>query len=83
MILIWSIEWMEGDRPGWEDLLVGNHYHRLFQETPTSMYTEDLVIDDGTQGEEVKHIREVVPDVRVSVLAGTLGIEAIGLCDAS
>ena len=36
---------------------------------PTSMDTEDLIVDHHAQGEKVKHIGEVVPNARVSVFA--------------
>lgn len=44
---------------------------------------EDLVVDHHAQGEEVEHVGEVVPDVGVAVFPDALGVEAIGLCDAS
>jgi hypothetical protein len=33
----------------------------------TAVYAEDLVVNDDTQGEEVKHIGKIMPDVRVSI----------------
>jgi len=47
-----------------------------------AVHAEDLVADDDGQRQEVEHVGEVVPDVGVAVLAGTLGVEAVGLCDA-
>jgi hypothetical protein len=47
------------------------------------MNTENLVVDDNTQGEEVKHIGEVVPDIGISVLSRALSVEPIGLGDAA
>lgn len=43
----------------------------------TSMYAEDLVVDDYTQSEEVKHVREVVPDIRVSIFPRAFCIESV------
>jgi hypothetical protein len=43
------------------------------------MYAEYLVVDDDGEGEIVKHVCEVVPDVRVAVLARALSVEAVGL----
>ena len=47
------------------------------------MDTEYLVIDNNTQGQEVEHIGEVMPDIGVAVLAGALCIKTIGLRNAS
>ena len=47
------------------------------------MDTEYLVVDDNTQGKEIKHIREVVPDISVAIFSGTLGVETIRLCDST
>ena len=47
------------------------------------MHTKDLVIDDHAEGEKVKEISEVVPDVGRAVLALALRVEAIGLRDAA
>ena len=47
------------------------------------MHAEDLVIDHDGQREEVEHVREVVPDVGVAVLAVAFGVEAVGLGYAS
>lgn len=41
--------------------------------------TEDLVVDDDGEGEEVEHVGEVVPHVGVTVLAGAFRIEAVRL----
>ncbi len=49
----------------------------------TSMDAEYLVVDDDTQGQKVKHIREVMPDICIAVLPGALGIEAVGLCHSA
>lgn len=43
----------------------------------TAVYTEDLVVDDARQGEIVEHVRKVVPDGWVTVLAAALCVEAI------
>ena len=47
------------------------------------MHAEDLVVDDDREGEEVEHVGEVVPDVRVAVFAVAFGVEAVGLGDAA
>lgn len=47
------------------------------------VHAEDLVVDHHGEGEEVEHVREVVPDVGVAVLARALGVEAVGLRDAA
>ena len=43
------------------------------------MHAEDLVVDYDGQCEEVEHVGEVVPHVRVAVFAGALGVETVGL----
>lgn len=47
------------------------------------MQTEDLVLDKGSQGQEVKEVGEVFPDIRIAVLAKALIVEAVDLRDLS
>lgn len=47
------------------------------------MHTEYLVIDHYTEGEEVEHVCEVVPDIGISVLASALGVETVRLRDTA
>lgn len=47
----------------------------------TAVQTEDLVVDEGGQGEVVEEVCEVLPDVCVSVLSETLVVEAVDLGD--
>lgn len=47
------------------------------------MNAKDLIVDHDRQGQKVKHVREVMPDVRIAVLPCALGVEPIGLCDTS
>ena len=49
----------------------------------TAVQTEDLVVDQGSQRQVVEQICEELPDVGISVLAKTLIIEAVYLCDLS
>ena len=35
----------------------------------TSMNAKDLIIDDNTQSEEVKHVRKIVPHIRISIFS--------------
>jgi len=49
----------------------------------SSVKTEDLSVHQGGEGEVVKQIGEILPHVGVTVLAQTLVIEAINLCDLS
>lgn len=49
----------------------------------TTVDTEDLVIDDDAQGQEVEHIGEVVPHVRIPIFPRTLCVEAVRLSDTS
>lgn len=47
----------------------------------TSVEAEDLVLDQGGEGEEVEEVGEVLPHVGVSVLSEALVVEAVDLCD--
>lgn len=47
------------------------------------MNAKDLIVDHHGQREEVEHIREVMPDVRVAVFPRAFGVEAVGLGDAA
>ena len=48
-----------------------------------AVHAEDLVGDDDGECQVVEHVGEVVPDLRGAVLARALGVEAVGLGDAS
>lgn len=47
--------------------------------TQPAVYAEDIVVDDDREGEVVKHVGEIVPDICVAVFSRTLGVEAVGL----
>ena len=47
------------------------------------MDAEYLVIDDHAQGEEVKHVREVMPDVGITVFPRTFCVKTVGLSNAA
>jgi hypothetical protein len=49
----------------------------------TTVETENLVVDQGGQREVIEKIREVFPDICVSVLAKALVVEAVHLSDLS
>ena len=49
----------------------------------TPMHAEYLIVDDHRQGEEIEHIRKVIPDICAAIFAHTLCIEAICLSDCS
>lgn len=55
----------------------------VYTRTQPSMHTEYLIINHYAQCEEVEHISEVMPDIRVAVFPRTLGVEAVGLGDAA
>lgn len=76
--LIWSIECIDGDSPGAENELIKTNPGLGTTETiHTTMYTEDLVVYDNRQRQEVKHVCEVCPDVRRTVLPDTFRIKPI------
>ena len=43
------------------------------------MHAEYPIVNDGAQGEKVKHVGKVGPDVRVAVLAHAFSVEAVRL----
>lgn len=45
------------------------------------METEYLVVDESGEGQEVKEISEVFPDIRVTVFPQTLVVETVHLGD--
>lgn len=47
----------------------------------TSVKAEDLLVDEGGEGEVIEEICEVLPYVGVAILSETLVVEAIDLCD--
>ena len=47
------------------------------------MHAEDLVVDHDAEGQEIEHIREIVPDIGVAVLAGAFCVETVRLGDAA
>lgn len=47
------------------------------------MYAEDLIVDDNRQRQEVKHVGEIVPHIRIAVLSRALGVEAVRLGDTA
>jgi len=47
----------------------------------TSVETEDLVVDEGGEREEIEEVGEVLPHVRVAVLSQALVVEAVHLSD--
>lgn len=47
------------------------------------MHAEDLVVYDDAERQKVEHVGEVVPDIRIAVLARALGVETVGLGHAA
>jgi len=47
----------------------------------TTVKTEDLVVDEGGKREEIEEVGEVLPNVRVAILAQALVVEAVHLSD--
>lgn len=45
------------------------------------MNTEDLVVDNGSDGEVVEDLCKGTPDVERTVLTDALIVEAVDLCD--
>lgn len=49
----------------------------------TAVHTEDLVVDDHAQGQEIKHVGEVVPDISTPIFPCALRIKSVGLSNAA
>lgn len=47
----------------------------------TSVKAEDLIIDQGSEGEVIEEVGEVFPDIRIAILPEALIVEAIDLSD--
>lgn len=47
----------------------------------STVKTEDLVVDEGREREEVEDVGKVFPDIRVSVFSQALVVEAVDLRD--
>lgn len=45
----------------------------------TTVYAQDLIVDDGCQCKTIEHVSAVSPDVERSVLAEALVVEAVDL----
>jgi hypothetical protein len=46
-----------------------------------SVEAEDLVVDQGGEGEVVEQVGEVLPHIGIAVLPETLVVESVYLCD--
>lgn len=49
--------------------------------TETAVEAEDLILNQGSKGEVIKEVREILPDISVAIFPQTLVVEAIDLCD--
>lgn len=54
---------------------------RVYGRGQAAVEAEDLVVDEGSEGKEVEEVGEVLPHVRVAVLAQALVVEAVDLGD--
>lgn len=63
------MECIEGERPNSVTSQLPNFRLLRYTTFLTAMNAEDLVIDDNAESQKVEHIREIVPDVCVSILA--------------
>ena len=45
------------------------------------MQAEDLIVNEGSKGQVVEKIGEVLPDIGVPILSKAFIIEAVDLCD--
>ena len=58
-----------------------NVLQRVQRRTQAPVRAEDLILDDSREGQMVEHVRDVLPHVRVAVLAQALVVEAVHLRD--
>lgn len=49
--------------------------------TQTSVQTEDLTVNEGSQRQVIEQIREILPDICVSVFSKTFIVESVDLGD--
>lgn len=49
----------------------------VYRRRETAVNTEYLIIDDDAQGEEIKHVRKIMPHIRIAVFSRAFGVEAI------
>jgi len=47
------------------------------------MNAEYLIVDDHTQGKEVEHVGEIMPDIGIAVLSCAFGVKSIRLSNAT
>jgi len=47
----------------------------------TSVEAENLILNEGCEGEEIEEVRKILPDIGVAVFSQTLIVESIDLCD--
>lgn len=56
---------------------------RVNRRRQAAMNAEDLVVDDHTECQEIKHVGEIMPHAGVAVFARAFRVEAVGLSDAA
>ena len=49
----------------------------MYTRTQSAMHAKYLIVDHHREGEEIEHVGEVMPDVRVAVFAVAFGVKAI------
>jgi hypothetical protein len=54
---------------------------RVYARRETTVQTEDLVVDQGSERQVVEKVCEVFPDIGVAILAETLVVKAVYLGD--
>jgi hypothetical protein len=55
----------------------------VYRRGEAAMHAKDLIVNYNGQRQEVEHVSKVMPNVGVAIFPGALGVEAIGLGNAS
>ena len=60
---------------------ISDHVQGVETGTQTTVEAENLIFDDSCQRQIIKEVRQVFPDVSITILAETFIVKAIYLCD--
>ena len=53
--------------------------YMVYTRTETAVHAENRIVDDDAEGEEIKHVGEVLPDGRGGVFACAFEVKAVCL----
>ena len=55
----------------------------MYRGRQAAVNAKNVVVDDYAERQKVKHVGEVMPHVGIAIFATALGVEAVGLGDAT